>query len=142
MMDGSAPPRAATVAERIAGWSAAVDLRAVRERTRGRSMRADRASLVGGAPDRASIYLFEERWLEPGESIHVIGRVRRFEAAPGGAIPVIGGVPGDLAIVHAGSRRSLLRNLAIERGYLAAAIPLCLALSATVAALAGYLASR
>ncbi|APR80932.1 Hypothetical protein A7982_06279 [Minicystis rosea] len=119
-----------------------VDLRAKRLRVSGGRLRDHLARLVDGGPDAASIYVFEERFLDPKEPLHVIGRVRRFQAGSSGSIPVIGGAPGDLAVVHAGSRRSLLRALAIERGYLAFAIAVCFGMTAAIAALSAYLASR
>ncbi|MFT3768554.1 MAG: hypothetical protein QM820_24170 [Minicystis sp.] len=121
---------------------ATVDLRARLLRVRGRRLRAHLARLLAGAPEPSSIYVFEERFLDPGEPVHVIGRVQRFENVSGRAVPVIGGVPGDVAIVHAGTRRSLLRGLAVERGYLAVAAPIGLGISVAVAALSAYLASR
>ena len=122
---------------------AAVDLRAVRHRVRRRPRRPGSFDpLLGPDPGADSIYLIEERFLDPGEPVHVIGRVQRFETVKGGrVVPVLGGVPGDLAVVHAGSRRSLLRHLTIERGYLAVAIPLALAVTLANAALSAYLAS-
>jgi hypothetical protein len=121
---------------------ATVDLRARLLRRRGARLRGEAARLAGKI-DPASVYLFEERFLDPGEPVHVEGRVLRFAAGPSGApIPVIGGTPGDPAVVHAGSRTSLLHGLRVERAVLVAAAPILGVTVLALSAIASYLVTR
>ncbi len=117
------------------------DLRAARRLVRPRALRRGAfAAIVGAAPPAKTSYLLEERFLEPGEPVLVMGRVVRFGTIPerAGQVPVIGGTASEPVVVHAGSRRSLLRGLAVERGYLAAALPVCVAVALGIAALAAW----
>jgi hypothetical protein len=45
-------------------------------------------------------------------------------------------------LLHAGTRRTLLRGILVERAFLSAAVPLCLSITASIAALSIYLATR
>jgi len=119
----------------------AADLRAVRRIVRPRAVRRGAfAAILGPTPPAKSTYLLEERFLEPGEQVLVMGRVLRFGVIAGrpGEVPVIGGTAAEPVLVHAGTRRSLLRGLSVERGYLAAALPICVAVSLAIAALAAW----
>jgi hypothetical protein len=118
----------------------AADLRAVHQVARPRALRHGKyRDIVGQAFAAGTTYVLEERFLEPGEPVHVIARVARFEQRDAGPTPVLAGTASEPVIVHAGSRRSLLRGLAVERAFLSAALPLCLALGLGVAALSVYL---
>jgi hypothetical protein len=92
----------------------------------------------------SSIYVLEERFLSPGEPVHVIGRVLRFEPGngPDGRIPVIGGTAAEPLVIHAGTRRTLLRGLSVERAFLTAALPICAAITLSIAAMSVYLGTR
>lgn len=119
------------------------DLRAVRRVASPREIGAGKhRSIVGPAPVAKSSYVLEERFLDRGEAIHVIGRVVRFDGSGGGSVPVIGGTAAEPVIVHAGSRRSLLHGLSIERRFVTAGAALCAALTLAVAWLSGWLSAR
>jgi hypothetical protein len=118
----------------------AADLRAVRRVARPRALRRGKyRDLVGPAYSAGTTYVLEERFLEPGEPVHVIARVARFEQRDAGRLPVLAGTASEPVIVHTGTRRSLLRGLAVERAFLSAALPLTLAIGLGVAALSAYL---
>jgi hypothetical protein len=121
----------------------AADLRAVR-RVVGpfRLRRGKYAPLVGEAPHGDSTYVFEERFLDRGERLHVLGRVLRFASVEGQQVPVLGGTATEPLVIHAGSRRSLLRGLRTERHFLTLARAASLGVTLGMAALALYLGSR
>lgn len=141
------PIRSASIDARLDLTHAVVDLRALRQVVRKRAMRrGDFRHLVGEAPRFDGLYLFEERFLDPGEAIYVEGRVQRFEAASGDAppkdpkaVPVIGGTSDEPVIVHAGSRRSLLGAISMERRFLDVALGLTVAVAAATLATTAYL---
>jgi hypothetical protein len=121
-----------------------VDLRALRVIAKRRAIRrGDFRHLVGEQAEFNGAYVLEERYLDPGEAIYIAGQVQRL-AAPSvevgyretGAVPVIGGIS---AVVHAGSRRSLLRGLVLEKGFLDVALGLAGVIGAGTAGLVAYL---
>jgi len=122
-------------------WS---DLRAKRHIARKRALkRGDFRQIVGETPLLDGAYVLEERFLEPGEAIYIAGEVQRFEAPSveagyreTGAVPVIGGTS---LVVHAGSRRSLLRGMLVEKGFLDVALGLASGVLVLTAGLAAYL---
>lgn len=66
----------------------------------------------------------EVSYLDPGESVYLLGNARRMEDPEAqstyramGTVPVIGGAPDARLIVFAGSERSLLTVLGRERAY-------------------------
>jgi hypothetical protein len=118
----------------------APDVRAVRRVAHPSALRKRYQDIVS-APVPESSYVLEERYLHRGERVHVIGRVVRFDELPDGTrVPVIGGTAAEPVILHAGSRRTLLRGIAVERGFLFAAAPLSLAVSLAALSLAVYVA--
>lgn len=141
------PIRSASIDAQVDLTHAVVDLRALRRIVRKRAIRrGDFRHLLGEAPRFEGLYLFEERFLDPGEAIYVEGRVQRFEAASGDAhrkdpatVPVIGGTSDEPMIVHAGSRRSLLGSISMERRFLDVALGLTLAVAAATLATTAYL---
>jgi len=137
------------------GWldlgSAEVDLRAVRQVVRPRAARRGRfrdlleSFGIAGSYDT---FVIEERYLERGERIYVLGAVQRLEAARvqshyrnGQAAPVIGGTADKKLIVWAGTERSLLRSLWLERRYLDLVLGGAVALAGLVVGAAAYYAS-
>jgi hypothetical protein len=123
----------------------APDLRAIRRVVRPHALRRERyRDIVGQAWTAGSTYVLEERFLERGEPVHVIGRVLRFEATdgPAGRLPVLGGTATEPLVIHAGTRRTLLRGIVVERAFLSAAIPLCLSVTLSIAAVSAWLGSR
>ncbi len=121
----------------------AADVRAVRRVVGPFWIRRGRyAPIVGPAPPPGSTYVLEERFLDRGEALHVIGRVVRFSAAGDAQVPVLGGTATEPLVVHAGSRRSLLDGLRTELRFLTGARAASVAVALAMAALAGYLESR
>jgi hypothetical protein len=121
---------------------AVADLRAVRCVARPRALqRGQYRDIVGNAWVAGSSYVLEERFLERGEPLYVIARVVRFELRDGhpGRLPVLGGTAVEPVVIHAGTRRSLLRGLAVERAFLSAALPLCIAVGVAMVGLSVYL---
>ncbi len=85
------------------------------------------ASAVGTIrPDPAHVrWIVEQSVLDPGERLYVLGQCKRVDnpKADGGyradaTVPVVGGSADARLIVHAGTERSLLRSIGLERGYL------------------------
>ena len=67
----------------------------------------------------------EQSVLDPGEALYVLGQCRRVEdpKAAGSyrmdsTMAAVGGTEAERIIVHAGSERSLLRSIGLERSYL------------------------
>jgi hypothetical protein len=126
---------------------AVVDVRAFRRIVRKRAIRRGDFQHILGEPQASDgLFVLEERFLDPGEAIYVEGQVQRFEAASSDArdkdpraVPVIGGTSDEPIFVHAGSRRSLLGNIAAERRFLDIALGLALAVVAATLATTAYL---
>ena len=75
--------------------NAVADLRAVRHVVRGAELRrGDFAHVLGPHPLSDPVHVLEARFLNPGEAIHVSGRVLRYATSTGVPVPVIGGT-GD-----------------------------------------------
>ncbi len=107
------------------------------------------ASPVGEIrPDPAHVrWIVEQSALDPGERLYVLGQCKRVEnpKADGGyradaTVPVVGGSADARLIVHAGTERSLLRSIGLERGYLdlltAVLVGVAVSVAATMIALA------
>jgi hypothetical protein len=124
--------------------TADLDLRAVQRVARGRAARSPKlAEALRDLPDRHAYtaFLIEERFLEPGEQLFVLGAVQRIEPAQrqgnyrdAGAAPVVGARPGAGMIVHAGTERSLVRSLMLERRVVDAMLALVLVTAVAVVA--------
>lgn len=56
--------------------------------------------------------------------------------------PVVGGSPRAKLIVHAGTERSLLRSIGVERRYLGVLLGMVASVGIAVLAAAGYFISR
>ncbi len=105
------------------------DIRAVRGVARRNAAKREPFSRALKGQTRKSYVAFvvEERYLEPGEQLYVLGRITRRETStqeaayrgPAG-IPVVGGSEEAKLIVHAGSERDLLKRIRTERFYLTA----------------------
>lgn len=70
-------------------------------------------------------WIVEESVLDPGERLYVLGQCKRIEdPKPAGSyradatVPVVGGSADARLVVHAGTERTLLRSMGLERGYL------------------------
>lgn len=70
-------------------------------------------------------WVVEQSVLDPGERLYVLGQCRRVENPKGAGsyradstMPVVGGSADARIIVHAGTERSLLRSIGLERTYL------------------------
>lgn len=117
------------------GWldltHAEVDLRSTvvhfRQGSRAELSAAVTASPVGRLDARPNHrhWTLEQSVLDPGERLYVLGRCARVEdpRAVGSyradvTVPILGGTPEERIVVHAGSERSLLRSIDLERGYL------------------------
>lgn len=92
-------------------------------------------------------WVVEQNVLDPGEKLYVLGQCKRVENPKGvgsyradSTMPVVGGSPDARIIVHAGTERSLLRSIGLERGYLdlltAALAGVAISAAATMIALA------
>jgi hypothetical protein len=92
-------------------------------------------------------WVVEQSALDPGERLYVLGQCKRVEnpKADGGyradaTMPVVGGSADARLIVHAGTERSLLRSIGLERGYLdlltAGLVGVAVSVAATMIALA------
>jgi hypothetical protein len=99
----------------------------VRHIVRNRSAASDpTARFIRANPNKPySSCELEERFLDAGEMLYVLGRVeRRAPVAASGSyrspedVPIVGGSPDRPLIVHAGTEQSLLRTLRRERLYL------------------------
>jgi hypothetical protein len=136
-------PFGAALLDLTYGW---VDLRSKRLIARKRAIkRGDFRHIVGEQAPFDGAFVLEERFLDPGEALYIAGEVQRL-AAPSleggyretGALPVIG---GSSMVVHAGSRRSLLRGILVEKGFLDAALAGAGVILAFTAGLVAYLIS-
>ena len=124
--------------------TADLDLRAVQRVARGRAARSpELAEVLRDLPDRHAYtaFLIEERFLEPGEQLFVLGAVQRIEPAQrqgnyrdAGTAAVVGARPGAGMIVHAGTERSLVRSLMLERRVVDAMLALVLVTAVAVVA--------
>ncbi len=81
----------------------------------------------------------EESWLEPGESLYLLGHIRRVEDPKAAAsyrmiatVPVVSAAQDAELCVHAGNERSLLGSLALERTYLTMGLAAGVLLSAAL----------
>jgi hypothetical protein len=135
--------------------SATLDLRACFFRATGADAREllaqlsatpfGRASLDRGPTDNLEV---EVSYLEPGESVYLLGGVRRVLDPRADASyraletrPVVADDQGRL-VVHAGHEGTLVRSLRRERGYLLAAGGLLAATSAALVAACAWLLAR
>jgi hypothetical protein len=156
VVDRCEPARVPVVDASGDGWldmtHAEVDLRAMRRVVReSRSFRREYAAALEGATrgTGTKAFVIEERYLEPGERLFVLGAVQRLEPAvhEGGyraasIAPVVGGSPRAKLIVHAGTERSLLRSIGVERRYLGVLLGMVASVGIAVLAAAGYFISR
>lgn len=137
------------------GWldleHAVLDLRAYRHIVTRGDMHLDRAAMLleGATFKPFSACELEERYVDHGETLYVLGVVtsREVDPAQGGyrlsGAPVIGGTEERPVIVHAGTERSLLASLRRERVFLDAAFALVVflavgLLAVTVGAIAAW----
>ncbi len=91
----------------------------------------------------------EVSYLEAGDALYLLGLIRRVEdpSAPAsyrnmGTLPVITATDAHRLAVHAGTERSLLRGLALERTYLAMVMGAGATLAASLVAALAWLATR
>ncbi len=101
---------------------------------------------VRAAAEPFASIVVEESYVDPGESLYLLGHIARVEDPDAqatyramGTVPVVGSSSPARLVVHAGSERSLLTDLARERAVTAAAAYALVAASCALLAALVYL---